>query len=195
MQIMLLGSIRGKEINDSAIMHIVKTLEARKHRVIHDHITANRQRDLDEMNFQDNYKFHQQILKNIRTADLVIAETTFQSLSVGYLISYAVINYKTVVVLYDEKSYKPNLFPTLSEMGKVITEAYSDFNDLSSKVIELVHLSGETADVRFNFFISPQISRYLDWIANNKKIPRSVYLRKIIQNEMENNIEFNEVKH
>jgi len=49
-------------------------------------------------------------------------------------------------------------------------------------------------DVRFNFFISPQIGRYLDWVSQKKRIPRAVYLRKLIEEEMNSNTEYGEVK-
>ena len=47
-------------------------------------------------------------------------------------------------------------------------------------------------DVRFNFFISPTIGLYLDWISKNKRIPRAVYLRKLIEEEMRENKEYKE---
>jgi hypothetical protein len=39
-------------------------------------------------------------------------------------------------------------------------------------------------------FISPNIGRYLDWISKVKKIPRSVYLRALIERDMKENTEF-----
>lgn len=45
-------------------------------------------------------------------------------------------------------------------------------------------------DVRFNFFVTPRILLYLDWLAKNKKLPRSVYLRNLIESDMEKNKEY-----
>jgi len=48
----------------------------------------------------------------------------------------------------------------------------------------------EQMDTRFNFFISPLHQTYLDWIAKHRKIPRSVYLRDLIERDMAQNKEF-----
>jgi len=42
----------------------------------------------------------------------------------------------------------------------------------------------EKVDVRFNFYISPEIGRYLDWISQRKKLPRSVFLRGLVERHM-----------
>ena len=40
-------------------------------------------------------------------------------------------------------------------------------------------------DMRFTFFITSEIASYLDKISRNKKIPKSVYLRRLIEKEMQ----------
>ena len=45
-------------------------------------------------------------------------------------------------------------------------------------------------DVRFNFFVSPKILTYLDWVAQKRMIPRSVFLRNLIEREIKKEKEF-----
>jgi hypothetical protein len=45
-------------------------------------------------------------------------------------------------------------------------------------------------DMRFNFFVSPKILNYLDWIGRKRMIPKSVFLRNLIEREMKKEKEF-----
>jgi len=47
-------------------------------------------------------------------------------------------------------------------------------------------------DVRFNFFVSPKILAYLDWVAQKRMVPRSVFLRNLIEKEMKKDKGFRE---
>ncbi|MFH1561342.1 MAG: hypothetical protein ABID04_02050, partial [Patescibacteria group bacterium] len=48
----------------------------------------------------------------------------------------------------------------------------------------------EKIDVRFNFFVTPKILAYLDWLSKKKKLPRSVYLRDLIETDIKRNKEY-----
>jgi hypothetical protein len=37
---------------------------------------------------------------------------------------------------------------------------------------------------RFNFSVSPEIKAYLTWVQRTKHIPRSVYVRKLVEKQM-----------
>ena len=50
--------------------------------------------------------------------------------------------------------------------------------------------ASDQMDTRFNFFISPKHGNYLDWISKNKKVPRAVYLRRLIEKDMDENKEY-----
>jgi hypothetical protein len=45
-------------------------------------------------------------------------------------------------------------------------------------------------DMRFNFFVSPKILNYLDWVGHKRMIPKSVFLRNLIEREMKKDREF-----
>jgi hypothetical protein len=44
--------------------------------------------------------------------------------------------------------------------------------------------------VRFNFFVSPKILTYLDWVGQKRMIPKSVFLRNLIEREMKKDRDF-----
>lgn len=79
-----------------------------------------------------------------------------------------VILYTQDVVVSSQAAKIPNvkIAESLNDLKKVL----SDY--LIEKNVE--------QDLRFNFFLSPKLSNYLDWVAKNKKVSRSVYLRHLI---------------
>jgi hypothetical protein len=66
-----------------------------------------------------------------------------------------------------------------------------DATNLREQLKCALSFAQNNVDTRFNFFISPSIGNYLDWISKNKNIPRSVYLRTLIEKDMVINKEYN----
>jgi hypothetical protein len=190
MKIMFIASIRGKEKHADAFNEIINTLKKQKYQVFHEHVTDYDQKKLDTLSKQDDMEFHSTILNHIKGADIVVAECSYQSLSVGYLISYAIELSKPTIIFYNSAFPKPNLFPTLSQSEKLLLAEYHNITELPELVKEYVEYAKMKTDVRFNFFISPHISNYLDWITKNYKIPRSVYLRQLIETDMDKHQDF-----
>ncbi len=190
MKIMFVGSIRGKSAYLSAMKKIAQILRNDGHQVIHEHITAMTQQQLDSMTPEADQNFHEKILSDIKSSDIVISECSNQSLSVGYLLSFASDLGRPIIIFYHEDSPEPNLFPTLTQSSKIFLVKYSSETELEELTMEYMDFAKDQVDVRFNFFISPSIGSYLDWISKNKKVPRSVYLRNLIQKDMEENEEY-----
>jgi hypothetical protein len=128
-----------------------------------------------------------QSLGAVKKSDVVVMEVTGHSMSMGYLISKALEMNKPVVALH-KKEYIPVFIKGIGDQKLMICE-YSEEN--VEEVIEkaLKKASG-LIDVRFNFFVSPKILNYLDWVASKKMLPRSVFLRNLIEREMKKDKEF-----
>lgn len=121
---------------------------------------------------------------------MVVGEVSYPSVSVGYLISMALDLGKPTILLYKGKS-EPNLLSSLvSDKLQVLN--YNSKAELEKELSSSIDYASQQADVRFNFFISPQIGLYLDWISKNKRVPRAVYLRRLIEEDMRSNTEYNE---
>lgn len=130
---------------------------------------------------EERLKFHNQLEKWINSCDFMIAETSFPSISVGYEISLALQRNKPVLILYSTGD-PPSLFGH-HEDDKLLCELYSE--DTVSEIIDdfINYVEGKN-DTRFTFFITPEISSYLDKKSKNEKLPKSVYLRKLIESDM-----------
>jgi len=142
------------------------------------------------MSDEDKIKYHSEIVKLLDKADYSVFEATFPStLHIGHEITLAIEKGKPVIVLYSEVEGKePMLFKGIST-EKVIWVAYNRKN-LKEVLAAAIEQARKKVDVRFNFFVSPKILNYLDWVAKKRMEPRSVFLRKLIEKEMKKDKEF-----
>ena len=132
---------------------------------------------------------HQKTLREIKKADVCVFEASLQDLSVGFLINFALDVGKTVIVLSQSKD-EPSLLPHIKEENLIFV-SYTP-KDLEEKIKEALEQARGRGDIRFNFFVTPQILSYLNWLSGRRRIPRAVYLRSLIEREMKKDTEFRE---
>lgn len=175
-----------KQFGDS-YKTIVDRLKKLGHEVMQD-TTETSLNDAINKNDDERVKYYKKVLGWIAKADVVVLEVSFPStLHIGHEITLALDKGKPVVALY-KKGYEPSFFLGL-EHEKLLWAEYTE-NDLTRVVDESIEFAEQRSDVRFNFFISPEIGTYLDWVSKNKRIPRAVYLRKLIESDMRENKEY-----
>ncbi|HGJ64551.1 TPA: hypothetical protein ENS27_04085 [bacterium] len=132
-----------------------------------------------------NYK---EMVEGIKKADIVVFEASMHSLAIGYLLNLTLENGKPAVVLYSDNTVAPFLFENIQN-DKLVVASYN-INNVKKVLKEMLDVAGDQIDVRFNFFVSSKIVTYLDWIARQKKLPRAVYLRRLIEEDMKKNKDF-----
>ncbi len=129
-------------------------------------------------------------MKKIRESDFVVVEISYPSTAnVGHELTYALSLGKPVIAL--PLSGRNPMFLQGRIDDKLTIIPYTE-HDLEQVLESALDYANSVQDVRFNFFISPEIGSYLDWIAKNKRIPRAVYLRRLIEEDMKNNQEYNQ---
>ena len=185
MKIYFVGSIAAYESNVYDYKLITSTLRALGHEVFDTHM----ERSLDAVKsdssaYRANY--YKELIKKIKMSDVVVAEVSFpSSINIGHEITLALEYEKPVFALYVHGKSPMMLEGNLNEkfiMGEYSTSNEDDFKVLLEKNLEkLIGLS----DIRFNFFISPKMSRFLDWISKDRMIPKAVFLRKLIEDEID----------
>lgn len=140
---------------------------------------------------EENLKLYRRAMECIRLADVIVMEVSTHSLSMGYLLQQGLTQGKPVIALYLDKNLPVFAAGIDNEKLQLIEYDSANLEEELSLALENAQMN---TDVRFNFFISPEISRFLDWISQVKKIPRSVYLRSLIQRDLESNSQFKEYK-
>jgi len=143
-----------------------------------------------EMPDFEKKKIYKEITKMMDKSDLCVFEASYPStLHIGHEITLAMEKNKPVVVLY-VKGREPILFRGIDD--KKVWWVEYESNNLEEKLRSALDEAEKNFDVRFNFFVSPKILSYLDWIAQKRMIPRSVFLRNLIEREMKKDKEFKE---
>ncbi len=167
---------------------IIKTLEDLGHTVIASHLEGKDENVLASQSEQESLAIQKKMSKWKKQANLVVVEGSTPSFGVGQEITEAINDNKQVIILY-LKGKKPHILKGLGE-NSLYLEEY-DRSNLKEVLKTSIEFAQSRSDTRFNFFISPEIGAYLDWISKNKRIPRAVYLRRLIEEDMKNNKEYN----
>jgi hypothetical protein len=127
--------------------------------------------------------------KTIANCDVVVCEASFPStISIGHEVSVALDKGKPIIALYQPKKEPGVLEGINSERFMLLEYTQKDLKEVLDYGMEG---AVEQIDVRFNFFISPKISKYLDKVSKETKTPRAVYLRNLIEEDMDSNDEYN----
>lgn len=187
MKIYFTASLRGKKEFGQNYIEIVRALSKQADKVFSEHILNFKADGLGNQTKEEAKKNYDKILSSIKKADVFVAEVSTQSLSVGHELTEAMALSKPVIVLYSGKNMPGLLFGSDYDKMQIIHYEPGNLRSLLEKAVEeaLKH-----ADVRFNFFVSPKILAYLDWVAQKRMIPRSVFLRDLIEKEMKKDREF-----
>lgn len=166
---------------------IVETLKVMGHRVMADHILGKTAKMLDFQSEEEKLAVERKLIAWKNQADLIVAEVSYPSFGVGQELEYALTRDKPVIALH-LKNRKPHLL--LAVGGEYLQIAEYTLEDLKRTLSEYIDYAKEYADTRFNFFISSEIDAFLDWVSKKRKIPRAVFLRQLIEEDMRNNARY-----
>jgi hypothetical protein len=143
--------------------------------------------EVEKFYLSDIKNFYRHTIDDLKKADICIFEASVPSLAIGHLISMAIEMGKPVIALY--KAANIPFFLTGLDDEKIQVIQY-ELENLKDELSTAIEYASDLQDTRFNFFISPQIGSYLDWVAKNKRVPRAVYLRRLIEEDMRGNKEY-----
>jgi hypothetical protein len=183
------ASVSGKKDLNEQYKAIIDALKSEGNEVISEHVLKVSPTDLKTETEEDRISHNKQLSKWLNKADIIVAEVSSPSVSVGYEIALALDKNKPVLALHHASSPPPALVGEKSE--KFLLSSY-DLEELKNTIQVSFDYLLDQVDTRFNFFISPKHQNYLDWISQNRKIPRSVFLRRLIEQHMEENEEYRE---
>lgn len=186
MKVYFLGSISGKRKYLDNYKAIVDALRATGVDLIENTLEPTEEY-VHSLNDEEKVGYYKKVLGWINKADIVVAEGSFPSIGVGFEISLAIEKGKPVVVLCQDEEASHFLEGLESEKVSVIKYTLDTIHEVIKDALDY---ASDQVDTRFNFFISPKHQNYLDWISKNKRIPRAVYLRRLIEKDMEDNDEY-----
>lgn len=118
--------------------------------------------------------------------DLMIADVEQPSTGLGLSIAMALANRKPVLCLYAQgfKGAAGILPPQKERYLKYLSVKAYNKNNLKDVIRDFLEEKGEQMHNRFNFFISSDISNYLDWIAFGRQQARADFIRRLVRDQM-----------
>lgn len=180
MNIYFTASIVGRKRYLQNYLNIIEILSKKGHKVTSDHIIKSSENQINFQTEEQRKKFHKRLKKWIMDANAVVVETSFPSISVGFEISLALNLGKPVLLLHTNEG--PTLLSSYSS-EKLFCEKYTEAT-LRDVIEDFLLFVEGNADSRFTFFITSNIAHFLEKVSREKKIPKSVYLRKLIEKEI-----------
>ncbi len=181
MNILFTGSIADQQQNKKYYGNIVESLKQRGNNVIAEHILNTTEEIVGKKSKQERLEFQKWIENAIQAADCMVAETTIASVSVGYEIAFALRLGIPVLVLY-RSGVGPSILAQ-HKNEKIVVEKYCE-RTLHSIVGDFLSYVKASKDMKFTFFLSNKFFLYIDEQSKAQKMPKSVYLRRLIEDDM-----------
>ncbi len=181
MKIYFTATISGRKIYKKNFETIVREIKKMGYTVIADHILKTDPKERLKETLEERKRMVGKIESWIKNSDIMVTEVSYPSTNVGYEISKALDEEKPVLALHVEGKCPFLLLGVKSDKLRMASYNLSNIREVLEINIEDLR---DQVDTRFNFFISPDISRYLNWIAKKRKTPRAVFLRGLIKKAM-----------
>jgi 2'-deoxynucleoside 5'-phosphate N-hydrolase len=186
MKILFNSSVTGRDEYEENYKAIEENLNALGHEVTTPFFIGKKE-DVKAETEKEAILYYNRLQKWLKESDILVFEVSYPSLGIGHEISWGLSLNKPVIVLY-VKGKKPVVLDAIPNDKLQVVE-YNTRN-LSRQIKDALEYASEQQDTRFNFFISPKQQQFLDWVAKHKKIPRAVFLRNLIEEEMERDKEY-----
>lgn len=181
MQAYFTASITGKKQYLANYLKIIEFLTSKGYKVISDHIIKTTEGFIRPLGREERLRYHENLESWIKNSDFIIAEISYPSVSVGYEISLALSFGKPILILHTEGD-PPSLL-AFHKADNLICDKYT-MDNLTEIIDDFLDFTRSAADTKFTFFINRQMVSFLDKISVKDKVPKSVFLRRLIEREM-----------
>lgn len=183
MKVFFISTLQGRYKGyDKNYRLIYKTIEELGHENLSNWVLVKKREEIFKETPEETHQFYKNILKNISLADAVVLEVSIPSTDGGHVQRLVLDFEKPLIALYTEGN-EPYLLRGI-ESKKLVKFSYN-FSNLK-EVLEYAFEEAERMiDTRFTILFPPKIINFLNKISRKKGIPRSVYIRDLIEKEME----------
>lgn len=188
MKIYFTASLAGKNKYEKEYVSVVEYLKEIGSQVS-EHILGVSKELTKRETPEEKVKVYKELTKMLKMADVMVAEISYPSINVGHEIALALESNKPVLALHLKGTNIGLLEGNVDERLRMVEYSMKSLKKVIKAEIEKIQ--GQS-DIRFNFFIPPAIVAYLDWLSRKRRLPRSVYLRNLLEEKMKADLEFQE---
>ncbi len=141
---------------------------------------------------EDPVKSYQKNLNLIKKCDFIVAESTYATSGLGFLLSAAVNEKKPVLALNNETV---NKLPSSQLMGfaaknKLVSVRNYQKNNLEKVFVTFFGEVRKILDTKFILIISPEIDGYLQWASENRRMHKAQVVRRAVEKVMNDDKEY-----
>lgn len=185
MKVFFMAPMRGQEVFNEIYSKIYQYLEDNGctivDKVVLEKKSSEFYKELEDGGEKAYHEYYQRMLNNLKIADINIFDASFPSLGTGFQILKSLELNKPTVVLYQEENPPHAIIGTMDD--RFILKKYTKTN-LKKVIKEVLELSKERADKRFNFFINPRLLAYLEETSKEQGITKSMFIRNLLLEHM-----------
>jgi hypothetical protein len=182
MKVFFNASLAGKRQFERNYALIHEAIEKAGHEMIASPVMINEAEKVILDDAEEAGSYYQRLQKWIKQAEICVFDVSYPSTSIGHEVALALHLGKPVVTLHVKSAPKNLVLESLDDDKLQLVDYTEDTVD--ELVDEAIGFATEQVDTRFNFFISPEIGAYLDFVARERKLPRAVFLRQLIEDDM-----------
>ncbi len=181
MKVFFIASIAGKKDFLASYEKIIEILESKRCKVISDHVIKD-SCDMKDLKLRKEYqKYSKKIHKLINESDAVVAEISYPSIMVGYLLSYFLRQRKYVLCLYQKNPHRI----LIGDSSRLLRLKKYNPNQ-PKRLIEIIQkflyeAKENSLHIRFNLMLDDMTNRQLDQQAKRNGVSKADFIRKLIE--------------
>lgn len=178
-----MASLDGNRVDFERICSLIKGLG---HELVTDHVLKRTWADIENEDAEESKLMTKKLHGWIQKADVVIFEVSTPSVSIGYEVALAFTNYIPVILLYREKTGQvPHGLKGIdNELLQMLP--YNDDSLPDTLALALDYAQNQITK-RVYITLTVPLLRYLDWIERTHKLNVSMYMRLLIEDDMNGN--------
>ncbi|MCL5003737.1 MAG: hypothetical protein M1352_00525 [Patescibacteria group bacterium] len=170
-----------------AYLEIRNSIKALGHSINRDWI--NYSIEVAEKNRRDvpTPSIYQDVMTAILTADLIIADASVRSMSIGHQITFALQKKKPVLLLQklEGRSEAQDLFISGAKSPLLMIKNYTRTEEIRSLIKKFIQKYEATSKTRFNLVLNKAQDGYVEWAAFYYKISKTEVIQNAIDEKME----------
>jgi len=186
MKIGLLSSHRGQKQFEKEHAGIVSYLEKKGHQVVHSmDMTIEK---LIPLSYPEREAIFMEFYTKLEDCDIVIAECSIQSTQVGFGLAHIRSKGKPIVILSIKGVGGEFATPgeTYSNVDNMFVSEY-DLGTLSKVLDDALEYMQPHIDKRFTMIFPAYLLAKVEEVAHKKKLPKAVFIRQLIEQELQKN--------
>lgn len=190
MNIYISVSISVSDESKSSLRKLATSLKAQGHKV-------NDYRLSEDFKYKVQYSDHEMaeyyknMMNAIKQCDVMIVDISSRSSGVGYEIGVAITEKKPILALFSGSKEAHSSLSLASNPSKYMSvKNYGTDESLLKLTEAFIKDAQKKIDTKFILIISPQIDKYLEWVASERRKHKAQVVREALETQMAKDKEY-----